>query len=336
MTMPTDPPAFFPYLLGTRHGREVKVSAAFAACFHHSQLFRERVTALLSNVCSVRRLGGGQWSCQTEVHQPRVGRIDVQLTAVPSNGRVPVGFWLESKVEAPLTQEQLRRYRRVAEGRFLIALTKHPPDTGSRWLQEEGIFSLRWQDIHRALKGSRARGADRFIIDSFTDYLEALDMAHREDITLEDLRKLARLLAQIDSPKSSEMRVGNAFDIGTACLGLTDDVLQIVLDVHGRRLRRWKRWGPSYFKWFEDGTATGHYIGFRFHDGGWKNWFAAMFHFPGGPDREPTWHVSGKLLRGKPFDKPHRLGSLTGRGGAIDPQKLASRFISDAKKFGVL
>jgi len=113
---------FFPHLLGTRQNREVKVSAAFATCFHHSKAFQSCVTKVLSRLCGVRGAQAAQWSCQSEVHQPKVGRIDLQVTGTRS-GRDPIVFWIENKVEAPLTKQQLRRYRRIAAGR--VAVTKH-------------------------------------------------------------------------------------------------------------------------------------------------------------------------------------------------------------------
>lgn len=329
------PGPFFPRLLGTRHDREVKVSAAFAACFEHSSAFREAVLDLLSGLCKVRGEVAAHWSCETEVRLPGVGRLDLQLTGHRPDGLEPLSFWLENKVEARLTEEQLRRYRRVAAGRYLVAVTKHPPETGSRWLQTKGILSLRWQDVHRALRGVHAKGQDRFLTQGFVDYLEALGMAHREDITVEDLRRLDRLLGQIDSPKQAEMRIGKAFDIGAACLGVAEDVLDVVLDMHGRRLTKWRRWGPSYLKWFENGESTGHLIGFRFHDAKWKNWFGAAFHFPGIPTKEPTWFVNGEV-RGRSVGSDYSLTRLTSSNGAIDPHALAQRFTKTVKPLKVV
>ena len=326
--------SFFPRLLGTSHDREVKVSACFAACFMHSSAFRVCVLGVLGRLCGVRNTTA-EWSCDTEVRLPNVGRLDVQLTGARGARRDPVSFWIENKVEAPLTEGQLRRYRRVASGRYLVAITKHPPETGSRWLRKQGIFSLRWQDIHRALSAIKAKGSDRFLIDGFIEYLEALGMAHREDITIDDLKRLDRLLVQIDSPKNSQMKIGRAFDIGSACLGIADDVLQTLLDSHGKRLSRWRRWGPSYEKWFEGGESTGHYIGFRFHDAKWKNWFGGSFYLPGNPEEEPTWYVSGNV-RGREVDVDHPLSQLTSPAGMIDPQKLAARLARTVKPLKVL
>ncbi|MFN7915706.1 MAG: PD-(D/E)XK nuclease family protein [Vicinamibacterales bacterium] len=327
--------AFFPRLLGSRHDREVKVSAAFAACFQHSPVFRECVVGLLGRVCKLRKVRSEQWSCDTEVRVPNVGRIDIQLTGSRSDGSDAVSFWIENKVEAALTEEQLRRYRRKATGRYLVALTKHPPETGSRWLLKKGILAVRWQEVHRALRRVNAKGADRFLIHGFTDYLETLDMAHREDITLADLKRLDRLLAQIDSPKSSQMKIGRAFDIGSACLGVADDVLQIVLDTHGKRLANWRRWGPSYLKWFENGESTGHHIGFRFHDAKFRNWFGAVFYFPGDPNADPKWFVNGHV-RGRDVDREYPFRRLTSSTGAIDAHRLADRFVRTVKPLKVI
>lgn len=261
----TDPRhSFFPLLLGGRQDRELKVAAAFAACFRHSAIFRTTVLGLFGATCGVRVSGRSAWTCESEVTLP-TGRIDLQISSVPDGHRRLMSFWVEMKVQAPLTASQLRRYKRVSDGRYLMALTKHPPETGRKCLEQHGIYALRWQDIHRALVQAEVGRAEQFLVTAFIEYLEAVGMAHREDIRIEDLDRLNRLFGTIGQAGNAEMSVGTAFDVGSSCLGLMDDVMETVLETHGKQLSTLQRFGPSYFKWFDNGQPF-HCIGFRFHN----------------------------------------------------------------------
>jgi hypothetical protein len=326
-------PSFFPHLLSDSKGRELKVSAAFAACFHHSTVFREATLALFSRLCRVRVSGRSGWSCESEVDQS-VGRIDLQLASLATKRRRPVTFWIESKVQAVLTKAQLRRYRRISEDCFLIALTKHPPETGSQWLRDQGIFALRWQDVHRVLKGTQARGADRFLIAAFVEYLEVLGMAHREDLRLADLQRLNTLFGKISASENTQMAVGTAFEVASSCLGVADDVLQAAWESHGKQLVKLQRFGPSYFKWFDEGVPA-HFLGFRFHDYGWSHWLGAAFVFPANGN-EAYWEVGGKRGGQEEFARRFRLKALTRSDDVLDVHKLTNRFLSVSKRFGTL
>src|SRR5262245_10878581 len=124
--------SFFPTLLGQHAKREVKVSAAFSACFQHSTVFRVRVLELLCRLCSVPISSANrEWSCRTEVHLKN-GRIaDLELiAAATAKAAEPLCFLIENKVSAPLTEAQMGDYRRISAKRFIVALTKHPPETG--------------------------------------------------------------------------------------------------------------------------------------------------------------------------------------------------------------
>lgn len=70
-------------------------------------------------------------------------------------------FHLESKVEAPLTYEQLKRYRRH-EARFLIAITKYPPEVTGReldiWIDNED-GGARWHGLGWAIYKANYRDA---------------------------------------------------------------------------------------------------------------------------------------------------------------------------------
>ena len=212
--------SFFRTMLGTKSGHEVRVSRAFAACFAQSKAFRQAIVVLLHGTCGAHLFNAdGDWTCDVEIALPSGDRPDLQLTCT-SDPRCPV-FQLESKVSAVLTQDQMNRYRRYQGDKYLIAITKSPPQTGIRWLREHGCIALRWQDVHRALrKLQRLRGSDKFLVNAFCDYLEDFGMAHREDITENDLLQLQRLFRSISATGSSAISPKNAFDTASSTLSL--------------------------------------------------------------------------------------------------------------------
>lgn len=203
------PESFFHQLFSNRSRIEVNVSRAFAMCFRESPPFSRAVLDLLHQTCKIRQsLKSVQWHCHTEVSFSK-GRPDIEIHA-PG---LPL-FRLESKVGAPLTKNQLRRYRFKGRGRYLVALTKRPPDVGNRWMASQGAFSIRWQDVHRAVSNARARGRDRYLRDSFCLYLEEMGMAHREDVHLHDLDGLRELLNAIAGDRRwRSVSPRNAFDM---------------------------------------------------------------------------------------------------------------------------
>lgn len=75
------------------------------------------------------------------------------MSSVRTQSRPPV-FYLESKLGAPLTLGQLRRYRKYGVD-YLIAITKGPPEVGRKDMVDTGVFTFRWQDLHRRLASKR-------------------------------------------------------------------------------------------------------------------------------------------------------------------------------------
>ena len=97
---------------------------------------------MLSALCRTCQVRGSLrrdliWTCDSEVTLPNGGRLDLAIRAVDEDKR-PGGaaFQIENKVEAPLTVRQMTKYCRSPAGRYLVALTKHPPETGLKWLRE--------------------------------------------------------------------------------------------------------------------------------------------------------------------------------------------------------
>jgi hypothetical protein len=186
---PSPPESLFHQLFRNRSQDEVNVSKAFAVCFRESPPFAQTVVRLLSKTCQIPPPSFKlKWECYTEVASPK-GRPDIEIHA-------PGGpfFRLESKVKARLTQEQLRRYRLQKDGEYLIAVTKRPPTVPAKWLMSKGVFAIRWQDVHRAVVASGGTGRHSYLRDSFCLYLEELGMAHRETVTVDDLKGLHELL----------------------------------------------------------------------------------------------------------------------------------------------
>ena len=108
--------------------RENQLSSTFAACFTQSPWFREVIIGQLCRACRIGKPRGlGSWLCSEQQHLPKGGRerIDLLLSPLPPVKGIP-SFHLESKVESPLTEEQVNKYRKQG-AEYLIAVTKHPP-----------------------------------------------------------------------------------------------------------------------------------------------------------------------------------------------------------------
>jgi hypothetical protein len=244
---------------------------------------------------------------------------------------------LENKVSAPLTKEQLLRYRSGGSGSRLVAVTKRYPEVGISWLKKNGIVSLRWQDIHRALGAiSGARGEDRFLCLEFRAYLEELDMAHRENLTQADIHSVTRLFAAIRSGRNSDLDAESAFRAGADLHQLLEEVIR-----HSRErqpeLERWKRWGPSYLKWRESPEAPFyHLLLFRLLKRGWQEWFGAGIMFKD-CSHDACWLVSGKpTKRGKYIEHRYAIARVCKRDGSLDPDRMVRLYLDGLAASGML
>jgi hypothetical protein len=84
-------------------------------------------------------------------------------------------------------QIRFKRYKEY-DASVLVAITKNWPEVPHGELRKIDVKSFRWQDICRGLRQPQCRSqADKFLCNSFATYLEATDMAYREDISRQDL-----------------------------------------------------------------------------------------------------------------------------------------------------
>ncbi len=258
--------------LGTLAGsgqQENQFSRTFLACFGQSEFFRRQVLEELYALCRIRtrRYTDVQWACAVEVPTPVAGggRMDIRIMPTGEvRTELPV-FYLESKLGSPLTLEQLRRYRRHGVD-YLIAVTKYSPQVSSAEAQAAGVFTLRWQDIHRRLLHAvRAGHSERFLMHSLLAYMEEIGMAYREDLTMNDLEACRRVLTIISNPRYGEYSPTNrnGFELCGACLGLLEDVWHRLVELHPT-FAPYHLWSPGYFHWSDE---TG-----RQHAFGWDLW----------------------------------------------------------------
>ena len=107
--------------LAQRRHKEDQLSNTFRACFDHSRLFRSTVLRQLLTICGLpnKLVDSEEWACQTQFTEvfgkknPDVCRYDIELlNGSGGNANIPGHFRLESKVETPLSESQLRRYKR--------------------------------------------------------------------------------------------------------------------------------------------------------------------------------------------------------------------------------
>lgn len=328
----TDRPAsFFLEMLGTHAKREVNVSRAFASCFSTSEAFRTTVLKVICRACGVKpRVASAPWRCETEVHTS-AGRPDIRL--VPHDPRTPT-LILENKVAAPLTKGQLLGYCSTDRRARVVAVTRRYPEVGRRWLRINRCASVRWQEIHKALGAvPRIKGADRFLCEAFRSYLEELDMAHREDITLADVAKVNKLVTAISSKRNSWMVADSALRTGADLLALLDQVLRGARDEQ-RAVEKWAANGPMYIKWHEPDGPPAHHFSFKLLKRGLKEWFGAGFMFV---DGEAFWVVQGKIGGGRPFfHRQYKIERVCAKTGVLDPERMLRLYLAGLKASGLL
>lgn len=336
--------------LAQRRHPEDQLSNTFRACFSYSQAYREAVLACLWKLCRLRGRppAADSWQCTTQVTpttSAEGSRYDIHLVdaAAKASGstRVPA-FVLESKVDAPLTKAQLKKYALSTQrdGHFLVALTKHYPNVALSWMKNRGIASLRWQDICRVLLRSTLHSPlDKFLTSQFLEYLEAADMAY-DDVSLADLERFATLLNAVRDGKQGGQVNYISFHTGDACLSLLGDVLRGVRESLKTGVQ-WKRWGPGYYS-EEDNGEYWHTLGFNL----WRKTktlhvsIHCGFTFPGDPDEDIYfatyfWNDKTKKYHMKPgFYEP--VGRFCDREKKIDRDRLLKRALAHLRQWNLV
>jgi len=208
------------------------------------------------------------------------GRIDICLVS----NETPV-FYVESKLQAELTISQLRRYRKQGV-QYLIAITRNRPEVSRAQLKREGIFTLRWQDIHSRLASERPpTHVDRFISGSLTAYMEELGMAHRERVTMKDLECCRRLFSAVSSPENiNGLSLRSGFMEIDWCLKLLGDLKAELIEIDPTFLKRLPQaWGPGYYSYENEDGVKYNALGWTQFKGPWNSKrpkFGCGFLFP--------------------------------------------------------
>ena len=322
--------SLFLQLFGGRSHIEVNLSNAFAMCFRESPPFADAVIRLLYMTCRLRGSPrAAKWHCAREVSMSK-GRPDIEIHA-PGVAR----FRLESKVGAALTKQQLRNYRCQNKREYLIAVTKRAPEVSRKWMRRQGVFAIRWQDVHRAVASARMTGRDRYLRDSFCLYLEELGMAHREDVRPADLQRLYELFETIASSnrKWKGVTPRNAFDVGESCLHLLREVARDVRD-EVPKFQNWARRGPMYSKNRDTKGNYWHHLGFHFRKQRNDEMVGAGFSFL---QDHPyaKWEVWRQQPKGLVDQRMSDFKKVCGKAGALDRSKMLHSFLQQARNLGL-
>ena len=280
--------SFFKIIAG-QNASENDLSRFFRACFVNSPEFAQ---IMLTTIWREAGLSGSApkadgWECdyQPAAPVPRGGRPDLCLMPPSGLGRRAMhsAIYLESKVGAPLTEQQLQRYKEHGT-EVLVAITKNWPEVSQAWLKRNGIKSLRWQDICRELRQTKCHGRqNRFLCDGFATYLEESDMAYPESISQSDLLDVQSLLKRIASLESDGSVVPRArFKVADGCIELLKDAKRRVREkLPKSKFIGWKSWGPGYFHYREDNSITAHAFGFIWYPKIWHDQnFRCTIFFP--------------------------------------------------------
>lgn len=269
-------------MAGSRQ-RENQLSRTFAACFNEVPGFRRQMVGVFWKATghSGHPPGHDSWQCVAEESTPKPGggRVDLHVTRTDGGGRTPPGpheFYVESKVESRLTRHQPHKYRRHGV-RPLIVITKYRPEVPAAELDAEDVFSLRWQDVHRVLRSPLTHGAvDRRICLWMTDYLEELDMAYREDLSLADLRSCGKLFRTVTSKREwSSMASRGVFEVAHSCAGILDALHQDFLDRHQKLASAPYQNQQTFYGTYiapPGKSVTVHHLGWSISKTRWTKW----------------------------------------------------------------
>lgn len=245
-------------------------------------------------------------------------------------------IFLESKVGSRLTKQQLQRYKEHGT-KVLVVITKNWLEVSQAWLKRNGVKSLRWQDVCRALRQTTCHGQqNRFLCDRFATYLEESDMAYREGISQSDLLDVQSLLKRIATSGNDGAVVPRAsFKVADACVELLQDVKRLVREkLPKSKFTGWKSWGPGYFHEREDNSITAHAFGFILYQKKWHDLnFRCEIFFPVST-RKPYLLLS-REQGGVPFRKRHLLIRSILSKRNLDAEKVANAVVKAASDWRV-
>jgi hypothetical protein len=316
------------------HQQENQLSRTFKACFDSSESFRHLLLDFLRERLDVPLPRSDRWTCDVEqAVKGKMGRLDLHIRARDGDDV----FAIESKVESPLREEQIAKYRKGGVKRLLI-VTKHPPEVSERRLRQLGVSAFRWQDIHNLLRSRQPRSpVDRFLCGSFADFLEEAGMAYPRDITTQDLRHMGVSFRAIASPCPAGRNPRSGFGTASSCLDLLGVLAQSVRDQY-RRLESAKQWGPAYYNYDDGKRGLHHYLSVVFYrkpfDRGPR--FYLQIGIPNNPG-DLIWSVEyyRKDSEEPDFSVWKKLKTIGIRHGALDTDVLLASVLDCANSWKV-
>jgi hypothetical protein len=308
------------------------LSRAFQACFTQSSVFANATLKLLWKSLNLRKPtpDAEGWICEYQPPAPHVRSIrpDICLRPPHASGRLTKykPIFLESKVGAVLGEQQLRRYKESGV-EVLVAITKNWPEVPKKRLRDMGVKHLRWQEVSRALSELTGhKGKDRFLCDSFIEYLEYSGMSYREYISITQLEKMRELLERIGTPGFAKGTVPRSgFSYIDSCLYLLKDARRMAQE-RIPTLARCKTWGPGYWNLCSDDNEiiTYHSLGMAMYPGAYsKNRILCAIDFPTEADKKIRWRVANYGTETEDMEISRPIKEFTTKG-KLDAGKLAT------------
>jgi hypothetical protein len=268
--------------------------------------------------------------------------MDLRFTTVETGSRGHGRrrrFFVESKVESSLSRRQVKRY--LDHGaQPLIVITKYHPE---ELVEDEGAYRLRWQEVHRALRQPGVVGAiDRQVCRWMTDYLEDLDMAYREDLSLADVESCGTLFRRVSTKKNgwSQLASRRVFEVAHDCTEMLDELQRDFLDRHPKLAGApYSKGETLYGKWNDaDYGFVSHHLGWHVRKSPWTKWnFLCAICWEDTPEKAAYLYL---LLEGSTVvrhESAPELKKFVSRStGGLDRGKLLRHLESCARKWGVI
>jgi hypothetical protein len=332
--MTEEAPPFFSLVSGRKHP-ENYLSRVFQACFTESPVFADSMLHLLWNTCHLKGKppDARSWVCEYQPVTPfnNIIRPDLCLRPFIGNSQIQASkpIFIESKVDSRLDETQLKNYKESGT-EILVAITKHWPEVSRSRLSQLDINHLRWQDVCHTIKnsGSRHTGKNRFLCNAFGKFLEYIDMAYREDITLAHLEMVRELFEKMSGVENAYIVPKASFVLADSCLSLLRDARRIAQETMPK-LTECANWGPGYYH--GSLPIEWHALGFEIY---LQNQYSRSsilcgLYFPTSQPRSIYWLIAhrGSVVPGDRVVKTPLRQLISGQ--ALDASRLA-RSILDA------
>jgi hypothetical protein len=305
-----------------------------------SELFRNAFLDMLDSAEFPLKIKSfDEWNCLYQPSTPKKTSLRPDLmiyNTLPKKNNNAI--YIESKINAHLTERQLRNYRSNGV-KYLVALTKYIPEVSANKINSLDVYRLRWQDFHATIKlillcGKKFSNQNKFICDQFVKFLEEADMAYNQVLSTKDFTEINKTFIAIAGNCINGIgRLNYRADSIARCSSLLNEIaLELLNNIP--QLAKAKTWS-GYYNIIDDNDDYFHVLQYSLYKKPYNdNIFRWGFWFPKNEKQPIKWYV-GYIRKGTEIgEKETGLKKILEKG-RVQPDLLAKNVIALAKKWKV-